>query len=492
MKILADVEVWAMDDTSNLVFWLVGMAGTGKSTISQTVCECLDAKDMLGASFFCSRASNYTNNAYLIIPSIAYELARTSPSIKSEVIKAIEDDNRLTEPTYSNLEDLFTNNPLQKSIGNVKTIVIDGMDECTNLDIFISLLKLILQYTHKMSLKIFISSQGEVSIRNVFGKHPNTLVLHEVEKDVVEDDIRRYITRKLDDIKSHFRIAEDDMDDGWPSPSELSELIRCSGRLFIYAATAIHYIEDGKEDYQHCLSNMVNSEPKSGSKQTSNIDILYGSILEQVFSSKEEDEVTPRRQLLSIIIFLRNLLSIQAILTLSGMGPCQLLSLLSSVIYIPSHMEDTIAPFHASFPDFLTDPTHCSDECCPSFHALSALDGHAILALKCLEHLNNFSKYNICEVPAKSTVSCRETINPLDGSNKVSKALKYSCVYWASHLAELQLCGDESDLITALRIFLEKHLLHWIEYLSVIGELQTGLTSLRGVATALSVSSSLL
>jgi len=193
VKILADVEAWAMDDTSNLVFWLVGMAGTGKSTISQTVCERLHAKDMLGTSFFCSRASDYTNNACLIIPSITYELARTSPSIKSKVVKAIEDDKKPTEPTYSDLEDLFMKliyNPLQKSISNVKTI--DGMDKCTNLNVFTLLLKLILQCTPKMPLKIFIFSRDELLIQNVFGKHPNTVVLHKVEKDVVEDDIRHY------------------------------------------------------------------------------------------------------------------------------------------------------------------------------------------------------------------------------------------------------------------------------------------------------------
>jgi hypothetical protein len=394
------------------------------------------------------------------------------------------------------LKEQFTEliyNPSRNSIGKgpakgVKTTVIDGLDECTNLDVVASLITLILQRASKMPLKIFISSRDELLIRNAFGKHPNTLVLHEVEKEVVEDDIRHYITRSLDDIKSRL----DPTVDAWPSPSELSKLISYSGRLFIYAATATRYINDGKEHYQLRLSSMAISEPKLGSKQTSkNIDILYGSILEQAFSSKEESEATPMRQLLLIIIFLRNTLPIQAIATLSGMDPRRWLSSLTSVIYVPTNKKDAIAPFHASFSDFLTNPTRCSLECCPSFPALVASEGHEMLALKCLEHMNCFLKYNIGEARKESTVSRRGAINSPDGVNKVSAALKYSCVYWASHFSELQQCGVSSNLITILGVFLEKHLLHWVECLSVIGELRTGLTSLKGVATALSVSGSL-
>jgi hypothetical protein len=107
---------------------MVRMAGTRKSTISQTICENLDKKNMLSASFFCSRASNNTSNACLISPSIAHELARTSSSITSEVVKAIQIDEKLTESTCS-LKEQFMKliyNPIQKSIDK-GVIVIDGV-----------------------------------------------------------------------------------------------------------------------------------------------------------------------------------------------------------------------------------------------------------------------------------------------------------------------------------------------------------------------------
>lgn len=131
----------AADDSNTKVCWLVGMAGTGKSTISQTLCEILDGKNMLGASFLCSRASEKTRNERLIIPAIAHALAMASPSIDCEVVKAIEDDPDLAEPIYGNWKEQFKKLiylPIRTSIcqgvRTYKTIVIDAADECSDLE----------------------------------------------------------------------------------------------------------------------------------------------------------------------------------------------------------------------------------------------------------------------------------------------------------------------------------------------------------------------
>ena len=50
VKILADLETWALDDLDTKVYWIVGMAGNGKSTILHSLCEILDAKICLAAA----------------------------------------------------------------------------------------------------------------------------------------------------------------------------------------------------------------------------------------------------------------------------------------------------------------------------------------------------------------------------------------------------------------------------------------------------------
>jgi hypothetical protein len=496
VNILTDLDIWASDDNGRNIYWMVGMAGTGKSSILHTLCEMLDRKNRLGASFFCSRASDKTNDARLIVPVIAHALARASPSIKFEIVKAIEDDPALAEPTYRNLNEQFKKliyEPIRASAGKgprrYKVIVIDAVDECVNLRVVSSLIGLILQSAYHIPLKFVIASRDEDLIRNAFYHHPElstAFTLHEVEKHLVEDDIRKYIERSLSDIKSE---GLDPVLDAWPSPSELSNLVDHSGRLFIYAATAIRYIHDGGKLYKSRLSFMANRDPTTRSRfQTSTIDGLYGHILEQACASREDWEVVTIKQLISIIIFLRTPLPIQAIASLSEIDAHPYLTSISSVIHVPTEEHSPVAPFHASFPDFVTDPTRCSPKNCPSFPALNPSKGHEMLTLKCLEHMNRALQYNICNIPKERIWSRRETTNSREGSGKISDALKYSCLYWASHLAEVQATG--TNLVPTLRHFLHEHLLHWIECLSILGELQTGLKAFGSANNALSVSGS--
>ncbi|KAM5494468.1 hypothetical protein MaudMau93_000484, partial [Microsporum audouinii] len=55
IELLREVEEWAKSARAKCIFWLNGMAGTGKSTISQTVARRLKEKKLLGASFFFKR-----------------------------------------------------------------------------------------------------------------------------------------------------------------------------------------------------------------------------------------------------------------------------------------------------------------------------------------------------------------------------------------------------------------------------------------------------
>jgi len=494
VDILADLDIWASDEDGKNVYWMAGMAGTGKSSISHTLCEMLDRKNRLGASFFCSRASDKTNDARLIVPAIAHSLARASPSIKFDIVKAIEDDPALAEPTYINLNEQFKKliyNPICATAGKgtktYKIIVIDAVDECVNFRVVSSLIRLILQSAPNIPLKFFIASRDEELIRTAFYYHPNlstAFTLHEVEKQLVEDDIRKYIERSLLNVKSQ---GLDPVLDAWPSPLELSNLVHHSGRLFIYAATAIRYIHDGRKLFKSRLFLMANRDTKTRSKlQTSTIDSLYGHILEQACASREDAEIGIIKELISIIVFLRNPLPIQAIASLSELDAHLYLPSISSVIHVPTQEHSPVAPFHASFPDFVTDPTRCSPKNCPSFPALVPSESHEMLALKCLEHMNCTLKYNICDIPKERIRSRRTTSNSRENTCKISDALKYSCVYWTSHLAEVQ--SSSGDLIPTLRHFLHEHLLHWIECLSVLGELQTGLKSLGSANEALAVS----
>jgi len=488
VKVLEELDTWASNANSSKVYWMVGMAGIGKSTIAHTFCENLEAKNILGGSFFASRASEKTRNARLIIPVIAHALARASPPIKVEVVKAIEDDPTLAEPTYININEQFKQlvyNPLRTTAGvgdkRYKVVVIDAVDECANLEVVAAFIKLVLEWASKIPLKIFLASRDEYRIRNAFGSTDSIrFYLHEIEKDVVENDIRKYLET------SFARIKDDDSEE-WPSSSELSSLVARSGTLFIYAATAVRYITNGGKNYKSRLSAMVIYGQKSINKFETDINSLYVHVLEKACEGKELHEVDHMRDLLSITVFLRNPLPMEAITSLSDESNAHsYLSPLSPVIHIPDQPGAVVAPFHASFPDFITNPDRCSPKHCPLFPSLVASEGHELIALKCLKLMNQSLKHNICEIPKELTLSRRDRANSPENVGKISEVLKYSCIHWAAHLAEVK--EFRPILVKALHVFLCKHLLHWIECLSILSELQTGVKSLGSIVTVLSVS----
>ncbi|THZ39234.1 hypothetical protein D6C87_07266 [Aureobasidium pullulans] len=62
-------------DDDRCIFWLSGMAGTGKSTIARTVAHEIQRRKCLVASFFFSRGSGDSESASFLFTSLAKQLA---------------------------------------------------------------------------------------------------------------------------------------------------------------------------------------------------------------------------------------------------------------------------------------------------------------------------------------------------------------------------------------------------------------------------------
>lgn len=81
--VLEHLKKWLYDQDAPRVYWMNGMAGTGKTTIACTYSEQLEHHELLAASFFYTRSSADCLNPTRIIPTIAYQLARYSIPFQS-------------------------------------------------------------------------------------------------------------------------------------------------------------------------------------------------------------------------------------------------------------------------------------------------------------------------------------------------------------------------------------------------------------------------
>ena len=79
MDVLRDIGHWLAGEQEQRIFWLNGLAGTGKSTIAQTFAETISADGKLGASFFCSRDFGDRSNLQAIFPTLTFQLTCQYP-----------------------------------------------------------------------------------------------------------------------------------------------------------------------------------------------------------------------------------------------------------------------------------------------------------------------------------------------------------------------------------------------------------------------------
>jgi Mrp family chromosome partitioning ATPase len=88
VELLASVNTWMNDRSGKTVYWLSGGAGTGKTTVAQSVANIAQQLDILFASFFFSRSADDRHSYGNVIPTLAYQLA-TSAAMRSGICKAI-------------------------------------------------------------------------------------------------------------------------------------------------------------------------------------------------------------------------------------------------------------------------------------------------------------------------------------------------------------------------------------------------------------------
>ena len=478
-QILADLEEWALDDAAPKIFWLNGMAGTGKTSIAHTLSERLDKRQMLGVSFFCSRsASQAVKDARLIIPTIATKLSLASPPLRSAMVQTIEKEPDVgSMHTLSKQFRLLLVEPIKSLLGSsVKTykiVIIDALDECTNLGTVEKLVQSVVDYTPHLPLKFFIASRDTTQIRGALHHNPNympTIVsLHTIERTVVQEDIKLYLHTSLSAI-----VAKNRLPIPWPPSDEFDILLKRSDGLFIYAATALRYIGAPDVDFRERLTHITRLTPAR--MQTGVIDSLYNDIMRQVFHSQlEPEDVSRRHKVLSAVMFLVVPLSMDAIACLLTMDSLQAqfaLAPFRSVIHVPPTADMSLVTiFHASFPEFIVHLSRCEEP-----FRLDQSEGHRMLTVQCLQCLNRSLGNNNCTLDMNMMVSSSQE------PNTVLEALWYSCLHWASHLAQALVAtlaqNSVAEIQALVSTFVDQHLLHWFEYLSTFKELESGIKSL--------------
>ena len=463
--------LWARNPQDQNVFWLNGLAGTGKSTIAQSFSEAIAKEGLLGASFFCSR--DYLDRRELkhIFPTLAYQLAHHYPHFRHNIISIIKDSPTLAHTSLiSQLENLLVNPFSGANISCV--IVIDALDECIDNEPSSAILSVLGQFVKQLPLvKFFITGRPEPRIRTGFRLpllQPITQIflLHEVDLTSINKDIQLYLTERLTKIAKQRSGL--DLPNPWPHNSEIEALTKKSSGLFIFASTMVRFIGSGHHEPDQRLQLLLSKANNTMHEGRAGIDLLYSQILQYAFSDiHDPEEFANIRHILGAIVLAFNPLSrreLSTILRTSMSLISTTLRHLHSVILVPGDESEKICIFHKSFPDFLQDGTRCTDI---RLH-ISPETYHGEITLSCLVLVKEL-KRNPCSLPPFTMNQDIQDLTQLL-EDTVGGAVQYACTYWARHLRLSLTSGDFVEVVDLATKTLQ-NAPPWIEVMSLQNQL---------------------
>ena len=376
--------------------------------------------------------------------------------------------------------------PLEQS-GVSTVIVIDALDECEDEGSASAILSVLGRLVSEIpKVKFFLTGRPESRIYEGFrlpllAKMTDMFVLHDVERDQVDSDIRLFFRTSFLELTTRRSGL-----DNWPAEEQLDLLCGRAAGLFVYAAVAVRFIDDDKRGQREQLDLLLESQ-KVGAHEGEALDTLYTSILREAFSDDDDPEDDAKtRSVLGVVILAVNPLSPSAIATLLGFDTEDvppLLSLAKSLLVFQEDPSYPVRPFHKSFPDFITDPARCTN---PRFHIPPA-DHHLQFLTSCLGLMDLTLAKNACKLPDGVANS---DVNDLEQriEENIDPALRYSCVSWHAHLIDMDTIPAHAPTITpALHQFLEKKFLSWLEVLSVLSAVSNAVEALRATAGWLEV-----
>ncbi|KAF2464685.1 WD40 repeat-like protein [Lindgomyces ingoldianus] len=380
VDLLQEIYNWGSGQDERLIFWLNGLAGTGKSTIARAVARTYFNKKLFGASFFFSRGGGDVGHVGKFFTTISKQLANSIPTLHQHICNAIKARGDIAKLSSQDQWRHLVLGPLSRLANNLCppmfTVGIDALDECDNENDIRTLLHLLAEdrFLDRAQLRIFLTSRPEVPIR--YGLYPmpdpahrdyghRDYVLHNISPPIIDQDIYTFLEDSLKRIG-----YECSLNVGWPGEGVIKSLVKMASGLLIWAATACRFIREGKKFATRRPSTILTSSRSAVTAPEKYLDQIYITVLKHSifpdYTNEEKEEVYHMlREILGSTALLFSPLSacaLSRLLVITKKDIYQTLDDQHSVLDVPKSDNQPLRLHHPSFRDFLLSHKRCEDQ----------------------------------------------------------------------------------------------------------------------------------
>ncbi|UKZ64546.1 uncharacterized protein TrAtP1_005761 [Trichoderma atroviride] len=485
-----DYQHWRNNEESRLL-WIKGDPGKGKTMLLCGIINELDQHSIRSGTahviyFFCQATDHQLNNAAAVLRGLIFMLINKQPSLVSHLRKEYDQaGGKLFEGsnTWIALSDILAailQDPALKST----CLVVDALDECTSdlqklLDLIVDTSSTCCRVKWIVSSRNW--SQIEERLRRAEQKAKLSL---ELNTESISNAVDIYIREKV------HRLANLKGYDKETCDAVRTYLSDNANDTFLWVALVCQNLEK----YQRWKVLRLLGEYPLG------LDSLYKQMTNQVLSMDDASDVSLCKRILAIMT------SVYRPITLRELG---------RLIDIPGNLSDdvdfleeivalcgsfltirdgTIYFVHQSAKDHLTS----NEEAVSAIFPSGSEDTHLAIFSQSIQAMEAILRKNIYQLSHfDNFISDDVHIPDPDPLSPIA----YSCLYWVSHLCE----GNASKISTgnqnsladngALDVFIRKHLLHWLESLSIlrhVSDAVISITKLVALLTARSIQGKLL
>jgi NACHT domain len=512
------IDSWLDDFDVHNILLISGCPGVGKSAIMSSLESRLRTIGRCSASFFFDRGDASLSDPTALWRTIASDLARKYPSVATRLLKNLQDGKvdpgrpdidlhfkyLIEEPlsyvwvsaTTSSTENegqdarkadnelldgmgLAAGEQLENSNRTIKppVIIIDALDECCSDDSQRNVLfNTLTSWSHlHPSVKLVVTSRDE-RIPPSFVNVCDHIVLEtgDLVSSEENDDIQTFMEYHFAQITSRYPS----LPPTWPGHSTIKRLTECAAGLFIWADTAVKYIEQGIATEQ--LDLILAGHFREGNR----IDALYRQILDTSFKDTKSQICQKFKAVVGAIVLAKTPLRDVDIKHFIGQRIDRpsidfILQKLSSVLSMGSS-DGCVHVSHVSFTEFV-----CDSERCHAKFAIPRSTHSGIMALACLQNMNRGLKFNICRLETSYRRNDEIPDLPTRIDNMIPPCLLYSCRYFAEHLND---SSNNAALLKEIESFLYTTFLYWLEVMSLCNHVPEAVTALHILTGWLEVS----